>query len=145
MRLQQMAADRGTVTPAQYGMRVDLALAILQRDVTGEREHLHLLVYRDLQILLLFPAEIAEQRATECADGREVRGVEPSFLRKVFQRRDHLVVGLEHECDRAAFAFAEYLGAHDVPSAGFAMLELSSRRAPSELTRVRTPPGIWAR
>jgi hypothetical protein len=39
-------------------MRVQPGLAVLQRDVANQGEHLDLLLYRDALVLLLIPVEV---------------------------------------------------------------------------------------
>lgn len=56
------------VAPAEHGVRVDLRLVAVERDVADEREHLDLLVHRDALGVLVLLVEVAEDRAAERAD-----------------------------------------------------------------------------
>src|SRR5882672_5258593 len=71
-----MAAARLVVGAPDDDVRVDLRLALVERDVAEQREHLHLLVERDPLVVPLRAVEVAQRHVAERADGREVRGAE---------------------------------------------------------------------
>ena len=78
---EQVAADGRAVAPPGNDMHMDLGTTVrFQRDIANEGQYLHLLVNWNLQILLLFAIEIAEDSATESADTGDLCGGNTVFL-----------------------------------------------------------------
>ena len=78
-------------------MGVDGRLVVRERDVAREREHLDLLVERDLLVLLALPVEVAEDHVAERANGGEVRGGEVLGVGEAFELLHDPVAAVEHE------------------------------------------------
>jgi hypothetical protein len=74
VRLEQMPPVRGAVRFADDHVRVQLRLAVVQRDVADQGEHLDLLLDRDARIVLLLPVEVAEHAVPKGAERRELTG-----------------------------------------------------------------------
>jgi hypothetical protein len=65
-------------------------------DITDQRQHLALLVYRDAAVLLGRAVEPANGGAFEAADGGDLRGFEVFGARELGQRADRLVARVTH-------------------------------------------------
>src|SRR5438874_1988862 len=112
VRLQQMAAARLAVGASDDDVRVDLRLALVERDVAEQREHLHLLVKRDLLVVALRAVEIAQRHVAERADGREVRGAELLRLGEGREPGHRLVALVEDQRPGPGAGGVEQAGLH---------------------------------
>src|SRR5919204_4766181 len=101
---EQVPADRGSIALAQDRMRVHVPAAGFERHVPVDREHFDLLVHADRLVPLRLGIEVGNDRAPECADRREIGGIELTVIGEGAEARHRLVVRFEHERERARAA-----------------------------------------
>jgi hypothetical protein len=87
-------------------MSVDRGLIVLERDVTSEREHLDLLIQRNLAVSLRLPVKPAEGHVTESADRREPSRADPLLATPGGQSRDDFIAAREDQRNSAAMLAA---------------------------------------
>jgi len=92
-----MAASRGRVTKANDDVGVHRRLVAVARHVTGEAEHLDLLIDRDFAILLCIPVEPRDRNPLERPYRGEMGGGDPLLLTPLVQLRHHLVTSFEDQ------------------------------------------------
>src|SRR5581483_5747457 len=100
--LEQVPTPSGAVPISDDDVRVDGRLAVVEGNVSDERDHFDLFVDRNRLVVLLLPVEVAEHEIAERADARELRGAEVVSSRKAAQPVHCLVAEVEDEHEGAA-------------------------------------------
>src|SRR5262249_3680225 len=94
---QEMAAVRRAVAFSNDHMRPKHWVALLFCNVPGKREHLHLFLYGNFLIALLFSIKKAKRDFTESTDGSDLCSSKRFFSSEPQQRFFHFIIFIEHE------------------------------------------------
>jgi len=129
---------RRSVALADDDVGVQLRGILVKHKITGQREHFHLLRYRNPPILFAFPVEIAERQFLKSANRREVRGAQSLLFGELCSAGGYFVAGIEDDHERLFAGVVEQFGFHLVflRELDFARLTPHAAAAPS----IRAPP-----
>src|ERR1700733_460352 len=101
---QQMAAMSGAVSPPDHQVRMNLRLAVFERDVANERKQLHLFVELHRGFIFLgVPVEPAQLYLAQCADRLETASGQVILPRHLFEHLLNLLPGLENHREGLRF------------------------------------------
>src|SRR5438094_10099187 len=108
--VQKMTAARRAVACSNHHMGMEHWIAVLFYNVPVKGKDLHLFLYGNFLIALLFSVKKAKRRFTEGSDGSDVRSSQPIFSGKSQQRFFYFVILIEYEREglQAVFSMQQF-------------------------------------
>lgn len=120
MTFQQVPSMSAAVRLADDNVRMGVKCAVIDGDISRQREYFDLLAYRDSLVLFCDWIEKAENHITQSADCREAAGMKALLRQESTEGPDDLVAFIEHEGVSLLSAFVDQFEFHDDYFDGFA-------------------------